>query len=64
MLKPLTDYLLISDIDGTLVNTNKEVPQRNIDAIRRYQELGGRFTIATGRSPLSAVRIARKVGVN
>ncbi len=62
--QPLSDYLLISDIDGTLVNTKKEIPPRNIEAIARFRALGGRFTIATGRSPISAARIARKVGVN
>ena len=62
--QPLSDYLLISDIDGTLVNTKKEIPPRNIEAIAHFREMGGRFTIATGRSPISAARIARKVGVN
>ena len=49
--QPLSDYLLISDIDGTLVNTKKEIPPRNIEAIAHFREMGGRFTIATGRSP-------------
>ena len=62
--QPLSDYLLISDIDGTLVNTKKEIPPRNIEAIAHFREMGGRFTIATGRSPISAARIARKVRVN
>ena len=47
--QPLSDYLLISDIDGTLVNTKKEIPPRNIEAIAHFREMGGRFTIATGR---------------
>ena len=62
--QPLSDYLLISDIDGTLVNTKKESPPRNIEAIAHFRVMGGRFTIATGRSPISAARIARKVRVN
>ncbi|MCI8554030.1 MAG: Cof-type HAD-IIB family hydrolase [Clostridiales bacterium] len=64
MQKPLNDYLLISDIDGTLVDTQKKIPRRNLEAIRRFQELGGRFTIATGRSARSAAQVANLVGVN
>lgn len=38
--QPLSDYLLISDIDGTLVNTKKEIPPRNIEAIAHFREMG------------------------
>ena len=41
--------LLASDIDGTLMTEGK-VPARNLEAIQRFQQEGGLFTIATGRS--------------
>lgn len=49
-MKRLSDYMIISDIDGTLLDCDGKIPQRNIDAIRRFTEKGGRFGIATGRS--------------
>ena len=42
------DLLLVSDIDGTLTELSK-VPQKNLDAIARFQQLGGTFTLCTGR---------------
>ncbi len=42
--------LLVSDIDGTLLTKNYHIPPRNITAIRRFQQEGGLFTVATGRS--------------
>lgn len=42
------DLLLVSDIDGTLTELSK-VPQKNLDAIAHFQQLGGTFTLCTGR---------------
>lgn len=41
--------LLISDCDGTLLNSNRETPFNNIEAIRYYTAYGGLFVLATGR---------------
>lgn len=43
-------WLIATDLDGTLINKDGEIPQRNLDAIRAFQDEGGLFTIATGRS--------------
>ena len=43
-------YLIASDIDGTLT-VGGALPEANLDAIRRFQAEGGRFTICTGRTP-------------
>lgn len=40
--------LICSDIDGTLAH-GKDVPPRNLEAIRYFQAEGGIFTLATGR---------------
>ena len=50
----LSDILIISDLDGTLLTDEKTITQKNIGAIAKFRELGGRFTVATGRSTLSA----------
>jgi len=43
-------WLIATDLDGTLINRDGAIPQRNLDAIRTFQDEGGLFTIATGRS--------------
>lgn len=51
--------VLLSDVDGTLVEGGNPVPQRNIDAIRYFTSNGGKFAIATGRSQMAAKSIYR-----
>ena len=41
--------LIASDMDGTLINSSHEISSRNLNAIRRAQESGIEFAIATGR---------------
>jgi len=41
--------LFVSDCDGTLLNSDAELEKQTIDAIKRFQDLGGIFMIATGR---------------
>lgn len=43
--------VLISDVDGTLIDENNEVPKENIEAIEYFRAHGGKFTLATGRIP-------------
>ena len=42
--------LLCSDFDGTLA-VEATISEENIDAIKMFQTNGGKFTLATGRSP-------------
>ena len=50
--KNLSDWLIASDIDGTINNKARKLVKRNYDAIHRYiDECGGHFTLASGRSP-------------
>jgi hypothetical protein len=44
-----TGYLIVSDLDGTLLNEEHQVSEKNAEAIRYFIENGGRFTVATGR---------------
>lgn len=43
--------LLATDLDGTLLKTDKTVSPLNAEAIRYFQSEGGLFTAATGRYP-------------
>ena len=45
-------YLFLTDMDGTFTQPGEiEISPENCQAIRYFQSEGGRFTIATGRSP-------------
>jgi Cof subfamily protein (haloacid dehalogenase superfamily) len=46
--------LIVSDIDGTLVNSSRQISERTKLAIHKFQSLGGVFAIATGRIEESA----------
>lgn len=50
----LRETLLVSDLDGTLVAADGHVPACNYAAIQHYQQAGGHFAVATGRSHQSA----------
>lgn len=46
--------LIISDLDGTLLQKDKSISKDNLKALQDWTECGGDFTIATGRSIISA----------
>ncbi|MFN2412154.1 MAG: Cof-type HAD-IIB family hydrolase [Pyrinomonadaceae bacterium] len=51
--------LLALDLDGTLLNSQGKIPEKNLNAIRQAEEAGVLVTIATGRR----FRDARPVGI-
>ncbi len=51
--KTLSNWLVASDIDGTLNNKLRRLPKRNDEAIMKFVSMGGRFTLASGRNPKS-----------
>lgn len=50
MFEDISKVVLLSDMDGTLLNSKKEITDADRSAIKRFMALGGRFTIATGRT--------------
>ena len=50
MKKTFEDWLVVSDVDGTLHNKMHKVPRRNYEAIKLFTDLGGNFTLASGRT--------------
>lgn len=46
--------LIASDMDGTLLGSNRVIPKANVDAIRATQDRGIIFAVATGRFPENA----------
>lgn len=52
--KDMSDWLVVSDIDGTINNKARKLVKRNYDAVHKFvDECGGNFTLASGRSPYS-----------
>ncbi|GEK32700.1 Cof-type HAD-IIB family hydrolase [Kurthia sibirica] len=56
--------LLFFDIDGTLYNTKKIIPQSAKDAIKAAREQGHEVAIATGRSPFFLKEVSDELEVD
>lgn len=41
--------VIVTDMDGTLLDRHGRVPSANLEAIERFKAAGGRFTLASGR---------------
>ena len=62
--KDMNIQLFVTDLDGTLLPTGKDVPQVNIDAVQRAVKAGVTVTIATGRMYRAALPVAQAIGVD
>lgn len=64
MEKTFENWLVVSDIDGTLNSKMRKLPRRNYDAIKRFTDLGGNFTLASGRLQSSLERNYNRITPN
>ncbi len=64
MNKTFENWLVVSDIDGTLNNKLRMLPKRNYEAIQKFTEAGGNFTLASGRTVSSLKRNYDRVTPN
>lgn len=63
--KDFSDWLVVSDIDGTLNNKLRRLPKRNLEAINRFViECNGHFTLASGRNVQSLRRHFEKLPIS
>ena len=53
--------IIMTDLDGTLLTDDKQILQKDLDAIKRFRKGGGLFTVATGRGYAMARRIVDKL---
>ncbi|OAU36198.1 HAD hydrolase family protein, partial [Lacticaseibacillus rhamnosus] len=51
--------LILSDIDGTLLNSKHELTVGVKQAIRHYVAAGGTFVLASARPPLAMTALAQ-----
>ncbi len=56
--------LLALDLDGTLLNSRGEIPDKNLEAIQQAEKMGVLVTIATGRRFRDALPVARLINLN
>lgn len=49
-MKDLSKIVIVSDMDGTLLNSEKKITPENLKAIEKFRAMGGHFTVATGRT--------------
>ena len=55
--------LIVSDLDGTLLNNKAQLTERTIEAIKQYHKAGGLFTYATGRTVESSQVFVERLGI-
>lgn len=63
MTDKYSNWLLVSDIDGTLNNKFTNLPENNRKAIERYTSNGGVFTLCSGRNLESLSIHYQKLGI-
>jgi HAD-superfamily hydrolase, subfamily IIB len=56
--------LVVSDLDGTLLDESHELSSELMERIRRYTAQGGLFTIATGRNWYATKRIVEQASIH
>ena len=59
----MTTKILFTDLDGTLLDDDKNVSSRDLSSINEMITAGHRFVIATGRPVFSAKVVARQLGL-
>nr|WP_150960499.1 HAD family hydrolase [Aneurinibacillus sp. XH2] len=59
-MKPL---LIVTDMDGTLLDGNQQISSENERAIRSFIQSGGLFTLATGRMEAAVIPFIRQLDI-
>ena len=59
-----TGKMIISDLDGTLIPRGGVISAENKAAIQAFVDGGGRFAIATGRTPEAAAGYVEGLPIN
>lgn len=55
--------ILFSDMDGTLLKTDKSISHETKEALDRYVAAGGRLVLTSGRPPESIIEVAKNLGI-
>jgi Cof subfamily protein (haloacid dehalogenase superfamily) len=63
-VKPYQEFIIVTDIDGTLANSQHRVSAKNKKAIAHFVEQGGHFAVATGRTQKNVVPYMNGLAIN
>lgn len=63
-MRKFEGILLCTDLDGTLLRSDKTISKKNLEAIEYFKSEGGFFTFMTGRMPFTAFDLCEKVKPN
>lgn len=50
LFEDISKVVIMSDMDGTLLNSDKKITEKDINAIEKFISIGGKFTVSTGRT--------------
>lgn len=56
-------YTIVTDMDGTLLNSEGVLTDENVNAINEFVEKGGNFTVATGRMLPSVEKFINRLNI-
>lgn len=62
--KRFEGVLLVCDMDGTLLDSRRQVSRQNMEAIEQFVHEGGKFTVATGRTERSVQQFPYNLPIN
>jgi Cof subfamily protein (haloacid dehalogenase superfamily) len=54
---------MVSDVDGTLVRSDKSVSQRTVEAVRKLQDSGVKFAIVSSRPPRGLKAVISRLNI-
>ena len=57
-------YIFLSDVDGTLLGGDSDIPQNVINSAQEFMDAGGLLCLSTGRSTVSSRWVAKEINVN
>lgn len=64
MIESISDILIITDVDGTLLREKDGISKENLEAIKRFTDKGGHFTVSTGRAIDVARYLLKDIPIN
>ncbi|MBQ8687881.1 MAG: Cof-type HAD-IIB family hydrolase [Ruminococcus sp.] len=64
MFEAINRIFLMSDLDGTLLPSDKVLSQKDCEAIERFRRDGGKFAFATGRTLQSAMQYMKQLSID
>lgn len=53
--------MLVLDVDGTLLNDNKEISKRTLSTLRKVQQMGVRIMLASGRPTYGLLTLGKQL---